>query len=631
VLARAENRTHQPADSSHSGTLQSFPFIKKADLICYTLIALFGVAAVLLRQRTTDFISGDVFYADAAQSLLHHGFYGVDGTPETTQPPGLSMILAALFAVFGYSFAISVSAMAVFETLGFLAAYEWLRRRVPRYVAATICIILLSSPLYFMWATRMVYACFAYFFTTMVALLSAEAYEKATGLRSCVIWGTVFTAAVAASLLIATSTAALLGAIVAVLVLTAFQDRSLARKRLQKFLPVLLVGIVVLGLWMHRKPAPLEWPLPGYPASYLQQLKVKNGNHPELGMATWSDIPERVTSNLLAESDIIAQIVLRHGVDRTKVAVVIIPVLLVAFGWAFSVWKSRGMQLVDWYFAGYQFIYLTWPWRMDARFFFPILPIACLYMWQGVKESIVAAREKPRVVGIIWFPAALLAAISGAHWIYKHRVSGYGDYRDELLIPLWLISAGCALWMAYSGRSIFSIEGLSSLGRWLKERLGGGRISPLHMALYAGWVIATGLVLFGVVMEARVARENLSAGEISVPDVEAGLWLRVHTAPDSVVMARDSGTVHHYAEKKSVWFAPISDPDVLLDGVVRHGVDYVVVVKHAQPYYLPDDDYCFDRLWAVHAENFQLVMHKDKLRIFKVNNKRTTEVSNPRS
>jgi hypothetical protein len=631
MLARAADRAYQPVDAGHRGTLLSFPFVKKADLFCYALIALFGVATILLRQRTTDFIGADVFYADAAQSLLHHGFYGVNGTPETTQPPGLSLILAALFAVFGYSFAISVGAMAVFETLGFLASYEWLRRRAPRYVAATICILLLSSPVYFTWATRMVYACFAYFFTTMVALLSAEEYERANGVRSCIIWGSVFTAAVAASILIATSTVALLGAMVAVLVLTALQDRSLARKRLQKFFPTLLVGILVLGLWMHRKPAPLEWPLPGHPASYLQQLKLKNGNHPELRMATWSDIPERVTSNLLAESDIIAQIVLRHGVNRTKIWVVTVPALLVAIGWAYSVWKSGGMQLVDWYFAGYQFIYLVWPWRMDARFFLPVVPLACFYMWQGIKGAIVAAREKPRVVGIIWFPAALFLATSGAHWIYEHRASGYGDLPDKLLIPLWLISAGCALWMAYSGRSIFSTEAFSIVGRWFKERLGRGPVSPLHVARYAGWLIVAGLVLIGVVREAQVARENLSAGEIWVPDVEAGLWLRVHTAPDSVVMARDSSTVHHYAERKSVWFAPISDPGVLLDGMARHGVDYVVVVKHAQPYYLPDDDYCFDRLLAVHAQNFRLVMQKDNLMIFKVNKKRTTEVSTPPS
>lgn len=631
MLDRAEDRAYQPADSSHRGTVVSFPFAGKADLIAYVLIALFGLAAVLLRQRTADFISSDVFYADAALSLLHHGFYGVNGIPETTQPPGLSMILAALFAVFGYSFTISVGAMAVFETLGFFAAYEWLRRRLPRFVAATICIVLLSSPQYFEWVTRMVYACFPYFFTTMVALLTGEEYDKATTVRPCIIWGTVFTVAVAASLLIATSTAALLGAMVAVVVLTALQDRRLARVRLQKFFPVLVVGILVLGIWMHRKPAPLEWSLPGSPASYLQQLKVKNGNHPELGMAKWTDIPERVTTNLLAESDIFTETVLRHGINRSKVAVAIVPVLLVAIGWVYSVWKSGGMQLVDWYFAGYQFIYLLWPWRMDARFFLPIDPLACFYIWQGVKGTIVATREKPRVVGIVWFPAALVLAISGARSIYEHRASGYGEFPDEVMISLWSISAGCALWMAYSGQSIFCTETFSSMGRWLNQPLGKRRVSPVRLLRFAGYLIATGVVLIGIVLEAQMARENLSAGEISVPDVEAGVWLRSHTPPDAVVMARDWSTVHHHAERKLVWFAPVSDPGVLLDGIAKHGVDYVVVVKHAQPYYLPDDDYCFDRLLAVDAENFALVLQRDNLRIFHVNKNLNTGVSVPQS
>jgi hypothetical protein len=159
-------------------TVASCSSFARADLIFLMLIAVFGVFAVLLHQRA-DFGGGDVFYADAAQTLLDGGFYGVSGHPETTQPPGLAGILAALFSIFGYSHAVSVSAMAVFETFGFLAAYEILRRRAPRLVAAAICILLLSSPLYFSWATRMVYPCFPYFFTTMVALLSAEEYENA--------------------------------------------------------------------------------------------------------------------------------------------------------------------------------------------------------------------------------------------------------------------------------------------------------------------------------------------------------------------------------------------------------------------------------------------------------------------
>jgi len=603
--------------------------IVRQDLLWFAVIVLFGACAILMHQRSTDFLGEDVFYAEAAQSLLHHGFYGVNGAPETTQPPGLAGILAGLFAVFGYSYAVSVGAMALFETLGFMLAYELLQRRVPKLVAASICILLLSSPLYFAWATRMVYACFPYFFTTMGALLAGEEYEKADTVRSRVVWGSVFTGAVAASLLIASGTIALLGAMVAVVAATALKDRRLARTRLLKFLPALLVGIAVQGMWMHRKPAPLEWSLPGYPASYVNQLKVKYGNYPELGMAKWSDIPQRVTTNLVIESDIMAQLLLRHGVNRTKTAVVIVPVLLIAIGWAYSVLKTRGTELVDWYFAGYEVIYLLWPWTMEPRFLLPIAPLACFYIWRGIHAIILASKTKPRLVGIIWLPLALFMTFSGAKWIYAHRDMGYGDLPDELLVPVWLISAGCACWMAFKGESIFPRETSPGAEQWLTRPMGGWEVSPLRLVRYAAYLMVVGLILIGTRIEARIARENLSAanivsaevtgtGEVLASEVEAGVWLNSHTPPNSVVMARHWPTVYHYAQRKLIWFAPISDPAVLLEGIVKHRVDYVVVVKHSYPYYLPDDDYCFDRLLAAHAGNFHLVLQTANLRIFRV-------------
>jgi hypothetical protein len=611
-----------------------------ADLIIFLLIAVFGVSTVLLHQRAADFLAEDAFYADAAQCLLHYGFFGVNGVPETTQPPGLAAILAVLFSIFGYSYAVCVGAMAVFETLGFLLAYEFLRRRVSMLVATTICILLLSSPLYFGWATRMVYPCFAYFFTTMLALLAGDEYDRASTTRSRIVWGTVLTIAVVASLLIATSTVALLGAVAAVVVLTALKERCLARIRPLKFLPVFLVGSAVLGVWMLRKPAPLEWPLPGYPRSYVQQLKVKNGRHPELGMAKWSDIPARVTTNLVAEGDILAQLLLRHGVDRTNVAVVIVPFLLTVIGWTFSIVKTRGMELVDWYFAGYQFIYALWPWTMDTRFTLPIAPIACFYMWQGINGAILASRTKPRVVGIIWFPAALLLTIFGTHWIYTQRSSGNRYLPATLIVPVWLISAGIAAWMAYTGKSVFSAETSSKVGTWIKQPLSKWQVSPLHLLRYSIYLIVTALVLIGIVSDARIARENLNAPDFNniqetgtyeflATEIEAGLWLRSNTPSDAVVMARHWPTVYHYAQRKLVWFAPISDPHVLLEGIVRHGVNYVVVVKHGTPYYLPDDDYCFDRLLAIYRDKFRLVLERANLRIFKVEERVDTALRDP--
>jgi hypothetical protein len=159
--------------------------------------------------------------------------------------------------------------------------------------------------------------------------------------------------------------------------------------------------------------------------------------------------------------------------------------------------------------------------------------------------------------------------------------------------------------------------------------MGTSRISPLQLARGAGYLIVVGLVMIGIAIEARMARENLrtavssdaertSVGEVMAPEVEAGIWLRSNTPPESVVMARHLPTVCHYAERKLVWFAPISDPDILLKGIEKHRVDYVVAIKHVPPYYLPDDDYCCSRLLAAHAGNFRLVLQRDNLRIFKV-------------
>jgi hypothetical protein len=67
-----------------------------------------------------------------------------------------------------------------------------------------------------------------------------------------------------------------------------------------------------------------------------------------------------------------------------------------------------------------------------------------------------------------------------------------------------------------------------------------------------------------------------------------------------------------------VWFAPISDPRALFEGVVRHGIDYIVVVKHQEPYYLPDDDYCFEKFIETHPTAFRLILQSANLRIFLV-------------
>ena len=148
------------------------------------------------------------------------------------------------------------------------------------------------------------------------------------------------------------------------------------------------------------------------------------------------------------------------------------------------------------------------------------------------------------------------------------------------------------------------------------------------------------LICIGLTFDTRIAQENLrlsdshateSTGpsELLPVDVEAGLWLRSHTGDQAVVMARSWPTVSHYADRKVIWFPPISDPNQLLDGILRHRVDYVVVSTHENPYYLPDDDYCFAHLLLNHGREFHLVLQRPNLRIFRFDASESARTGDP--
>jgi hypothetical protein len=110
--------------------------------------------------------------------------------------------------------------------------------------------------------------------------------------------------------------------------------------------------------------------------------------------------------------------------------------------------------------------------------------------------------------------------------------------------------------------------------------------------------------------------DHTGPSEILALDVKAGTWLRMHTETYATVMARSWPTVHHYAQRKVVWFPPISDPAVLMEGMLRHDVDYVVVINRESSYYLPDDGHCFDSLLANYGDKFRLILQRHNLRIF---------------
>jgi hypothetical protein len=603
--------------------------LRLIDIIVFALILGIGAFQFFSSERAPDFLHEDVFYFDAARSLVEHGFYGINGYAETNMPPGVSAFLALLCLVGGCGHVIALRAMAVFGTLGFLVSYELLRRQSPRIVAAAICLLLMTSRVHFELATRVIWPSAPYLFFTVSALLVARKLEKVTSLGSRIAWGALLTALVATSLMMASAAMAFLGAIVVIFCLKAFRDRRLDLARLSPFLVALVVGIAVQGMWMHRGTvaassgvSAMEWPVPGFPQSYVAQLKVKSGNNPDLGTATLSDIPARIFSNASDHSNMLSRLLLRRLPQLAWMSIFVAgPLILLVVGWFSSVWPKGG-NLEEWYFAGYEFIYLLWPWRLETRFFMPVAPLACLYVWRGGKTLFVLAKNKPRVLGLFWFPVGMFLAFWAGLWMFGAGSPGQFSnegLEDEASCAIWLLSAMLAAWMVWADTEWLSMA--SGLLRWFQKPFDALRIRPLRVSQVFGIVVLASLVVLGLTIQSEMARENLdpnsSANRFS-PDADAAVWLASHTDPNAILMSRTVATVSHHSGRKVVWFPPSSNPQLLMEGILKHKVDFIIVVPRESSYYLPPDDVSFAPLLTAYPDAFRLVHQAPAYRIFQV-------------
>jgi hypothetical protein len=101
--------------------------------------------------------------------------------------------------------------------------------------------------------------------------------------------------------------------------------------------------------------------------------------------------------------------------------------------------------------------------------------------------------------------------------------------------------------------------------------------------------------------------------------IAAGQWIRSHTESQSVVMARHIDVVHHFSQRQVVWFPPISDTQMLIEGIKRYHVKWIIVGDGRFRYFLPPDKDCFEPLLRMHPELFRLAQTGPQdTRIFEV-------------
>jgi hypothetical protein len=184
---------------------------------------------------------------------------------------------------------------------------------------------------------------------------------------------------------------------------------------------------------------------------------------------------------------------------------------------------------------------------------------------------------------------------------------------------VWLLSAILAAWMVLSGPA--SHCQASGLWRWGSRAISALRLSPGRVSQVFVILVVSVLVVIGFRVQARLGRANLdpdSEANHLPPDAEAAEWIQSHTAADAVVMATHVPIVSHYSKRKVIWFYPSTNPQFLMEGILRNKVDFLIVARRQNNYYLPPDDDCFAPLLATHPNSFRSVHEGPQFKIFHV-------------
>ena len=382
---------------------------------------------------------------------------------------------------------------------------------------------------------------------------------------------------------------------------SSFRKPEAAKWRIRIFLPLAIAGLAVQAVWMQWavRHQFSEWPVHGYQENYLAQLKLKSGNDPELGMATWRDVLLRPVHN---EDDRAAA--LMGLLTRKQMAAAwyspgtLIPMGLVLLGLGCSLWRNGG-GLLEWYFISYEAMFLFWPWDFELRFILPAVPLACLYMWRGGALLWSLAREKTRRLGLSLLGVAASGILSSVVWGWRAE---HPLVRN--CVTIWGLVALAAIGLCYGEANLVQ-KVSSSLSR--KISLPGKNL-PLRQAFGTGALVV--LMAIGVAREVKIGLANYHfdlKAEGTYPDIEAAEWIRSHSGQSAIVMARKEDLVFHYGQRKVVWFPPTSNPGVLMDGIRRYRVRYIVVDEEGDTYWKPTTRVCFRSLSRAYPGEFQLV------------------------
>jgi hypothetical protein len=579
-----------------------------------------GAFQLYSHLRAPDFPFEDVAYYEQAKSILHNGSYGFNSVAEKVQPPGLPLLLALICKIASCRYGVLLSSMTVFLTVGLLFWYQIILRAEGRGIAAATCLLLGASPWIFYFVTRGLWPSIPYFFVSGLALWTIFALDGAETRSRRYLLSAALALIVAFSILVQSAGIALVGAMLASVACTWLKDRGKVVYRLKVFLPAILLGILTQFAWMHQGKNPPDWPLPGYPESYVSQLRLKLGNYPELGFANAADLVERVRTNVRERTAVLAETLTSHWIHRSYSTLAIaIPLLLTVAGVADSLLGGSGQDILAWYFIGFEVIYILWPWQFEFRFLFPSMPLACLFIYRGAKKVALWSSQYPRLVAACFLPVCMFLCAIALRNSWTTGLSWDAGVQSKLSAAFWFAGSLFSIWMIYKNRLPTLLSRLWEQPVFLRK-ISLGSLSLTFLQVGAVVIVAL-LVARAISQDIPITRANLAFEEERfgrLPDVVAANWIREHTDARDVIAARHVPLVYHYAQRRVIWFAPIVEPQVVMEGFRRLNIRYVIVVDRDFSYYLPPDEVCFDTVQATYPSAFRLVALLGQARIYEV-------------
>jgi hypothetical protein len=587
------------------------------DPLIYALILCLGALPFFFYEKAPDFLHSDVAFADRASSLLHGSDFD-NFVAERVEPPGLPVILALVCATVSCTHNCLIRAMPVFLTLGLLFSYEVIRRQRGRLVAAASCLLIASSPSVFVSASSLLWPSYPYFCISMLVLLLTPKLETLVSRSRRVLAAALLCLLVTAAVMVQSAGIALIGALPVWAALSFLRDSPTAKARLKFLVPIILVALLAESLWLLRGSNPRDWPLPGRGESYFSQLRVKNGNYPEMGLASPKDVVLRVEHNLKQRIQYFGEVLIRLWISPSWPSIGVAGlILLILLGLCSSLMRTDS-QLCALYFVGYECIYLLWPWSFETpRFALPVLPLACLYAAEGFLALQQWSHLYSRRIGALFLPLSIVLAFFAAFQGWRAG-AGHG-FQDKASAVFWLVCAIICARLIWKG-TLPPSDRLSWVHRFLGKRYSVPGLTFTPAQLLGASLVAC-LVATGAAAEISIGRENLASGSArldNIPEIQAARWIQSHTDSKAIIASRQISLVYHYSRRRVIWFPPITNPKILMQGIREHKIQYLIIVDRNFNYYLPPDPVCFALIQAAYPRAFRLVETKDKLRIYEV-------------